>query len=224
MIFQDPYQALNPQVSVFQTVSEPLVIHKQGNEIDRRETIGQVLRAVGLSPPEDYLHRYPHQLSGGQRQRVAIARAIVLYPDVVVADEPTSMLDASISAHILSIFLDMREDRNVTLVFITHNLATARYLCDRIAVIYRGRLMEIGPAERVIQTPMHPYTQALLDAIPGNRSRAYGTLLPNERDGAALSGCPFFPRCRKADSDRCSRSVPELIETESSHSVACFYA
>ncbi len=224
MIFQDPYQSLNPQVSVLHTVSEPLVIHKLGNETERRETVGRALRSVGLSPPEEFFNRYPHQLSGGQRQRVAIARALVLDPDVVIADEPTSMLDASLSAHIFKILLDMRDRRNITLVFITHNLAAARYLCGRIAVIYRGRLMEVGPADRVIQKPGHPYTQALLDAIPGHRNRPYDTLLRNERDDAELSGCPFFPRCRKAGEDLCSKSIPELIEVESSHSAACFYA
>lgn len=228
MIFQDPYQSLNPRVSVLNTVSEPLAIHKLGNEGDRGETVGQVLRSVGLSPPEEFLHRYPHQLSGGQRQRVAIARAMVLNPEVVIADEPTSMLDASISAHIFNILLDMRDNRDIAVVFITHNLAAARYLCNRIAVIYKGRLMEIGPADRVIQAPRHPYTQALLDAIPGfkNRSEAkkYGTLLRHERRGAEPAGCPFFPRCSKANENRCNDNAPQLIELESSHSAACFYA
>lgn len=224
MIFQDPYQSLNPQVSVLRTVSEPLVIHKLGSEMERRNTVGQALQSVGLSPPGDFLHRYPHQLSGGQRQRVAIARAMVLNPDVVVADEPTSMLDASLSAHIFKILLHMRDSRSITLIFITHNLAAARYLCDRIAVIYKGHLMEIGPADRVIRNPKHPYTQALLDAIPGLKSKQYQTLLGHERRGVGLSGCPFFPRCRKANEDHCNKSIPRLIELESSHSAACFYA
>jgi peptide/nickel transport system ATP-binding protein len=227
MIFQDPYQSMNPQLSVFDSVAEPLVIHRYGDGNTRRERILEMIATVGLSPPEIYINRYPHQLSGGQRQRVAIARAMVLEPDFVVADEPTSMLDASYSAQIFNILLEVRRRFNVTIFFITHSLAAARYLCDRIAVIYRGHIMEVGPAEDVIQRPFHPYTQALLDALPrfgqtGLHSR-YDTLLESERDRVEELGCPFFVRCKVARRIRCSREVPVLESVEPDRWAACFY-
>jgi len=229
MIFQDPYQSLNAQLSVMDAVAEPLIIHRMGNGRVRHEAVWESLKAVGLSPPEDFLHRYPHQLSGGQRQRVAIARAMVLAPEFVVADEPTSMLDASISAQIFNILLKMRDDLQVTLLFITHSLAAARYLCDRIAVIYRGNLMEIGSAETVIRNPRHPYTQALIDALPKfgdcGDVRHYGTLLRVETEAPpGTVGCAFFPRCKISRRIRCSREVPPLVGEAGSHAVACFYA
>jgi peptide/nickel transport system ATP-binding protein len=228
MIFQDPYQSLNPQLSVFDTISEPLIIHKLGSALARVKTVWEALKSVGLSPPDDYVNRYPHQLSGGQRQRVAIARVMVLEPEFVVADEPTSMLDASISAQIFNILIGMREKLHVTLLFITHSLAAARYLCDRIAVIYKGALMELGPAEQVIQNPKHPYTQALIDALPkfGNCGdvRHYGTLLRPARNAAQLVGCPFFARCKVADIVKCSRERPRLTTVGDAHRAACFFA
>ena len=227
MIFQDPYQSLNPQLSVLDTVSEPLIIHKVGNGEPREDLVSQAMIAVGLSPPGDFMYRYPHQLSGGQRQRVAIARAMILNPEFVVADEPTSMLDASISAQIFNILLEMREKLGVTLLFITHSLAAARYICDRIAVIYRAHLMEMGPAEEIIRSPQHPYTQALIDALPrfGNCREVtrYGTLLKAEREVSPGTGCAFFTRCRLADPMRCSREVPNLEEIGPSHVVACHF-
>lgn len=228
MVFQDPYQSINPQLSVFETVSEPLVIQRIGKPAERREATWQALKSVGLSPPDDFFDRYPHQLSGGQRQRVAIARATVLQPSFVVADEPTSMLDASISAQIFNILLEMRERMNVTLLFITHSLAAARYLCDRIAVIYRGSLMELGPAEQVINNPKHPYTQALLDALPRfgqcQGVKRYGTLLSAERESSRSAGCAFFARCRVARRLRCSLERPALREVADSHLSACLFS
>ena len=228
MIFQDPYQSLNPQLSVFDTISEPLIIHKIGNAEAREDSVWQVMKSVGLSPPEDFVNRYPHQLSGGQRQRVAIARAMVLNPDFAVADEPTSMLDASISAQIFNILLEMREKFQVTFLFITHSLSAARYLCDRIAVIYKGNMMEMGTADQVIQNPKHPYTQALIDALPKfgqcGEVKHYGTLLTAERRAYEHVGCPFFARCRVAHRLKCSRESPLLKEAGDSHYVACFYA
>ena len=227
MIFQDPYQSLNPQLSIFDTVSEPLIIHRFRSAQEREELVWESLRSVGLSPPEDFLHRYPHQLSGGQRQRVAIARAMVLKPKFVVADEPTSMLDASISAQIFNILLGVRENLRVSLLFITHSLAAARYLCDRIAVIYRGNTMEVGPAEKIINNPKHPYTQALIDALPKfgdcGEGKVYGTLLRAPREVSESVGCPFFVRCKKAHRLKCSLESPPLEEVDASHAVACFY-
>jgi oligopeptide/dipeptide ABC transporter ATP-binding protein len=228
MIFQDPYQSLNPQFSVFDAISEPLIIHKIGNAGAREDAVWQAMKSVGLSPPHDFAHRFPHQLSGGQRQRVAIARAMVLNPEFVVADEPTSMLDASMSAQIFNILLEMRKKLNVTFLFITHSLAAARYLCERIAVMYKGNLMEIGPAEEVLRNPKHPYTQALIDALPqfghsGDVNR-YETLLRSERAASGYGGCPFFLRCKLGHGEKCGREKPPLEKRGDSHSVACFYA
>ncbi len=228
MIFQDPYQSLNPQLSVFDTVSEPLLIHRKGDRLSRREMVLNALQSVGLSPPEDFVHRFPHQMSGGQRQRVAIARAMVLGPDFVVADEPTSMLDASISAQIFNILLEMQKNLGITLLFITHSLAAARYLCDRIAVIYRGNLMELGSADDVIQRPRHPYTQALIDALPkfgqcGEAAR-FNTFLKAERESSATIGCAFFGRCSIANRILCSQEVPPLKTVSPGRQVACFFA
>ena len=166
MIFQDPYQSLNPYLSVYDSVSEPLVIHNVGNSEIRKDMVRESLNSVGLTPPDDFFYRYPHQMSGGQRQRIAIARAMILKPEFLVADEPTSMLDASIAIHIFSILSEIQKKLNVTFLFITHSLAAARHLCDRIAVIYKGELVEIGSAEDIIQNPSHPYTRALIDAHP----------------------------------------------------------
>jgi len=228
MIFQDPYQSLNPQLSIFETISEPLIIHKIGNTKAKEDVVWQAMKSVGLSPPHDFAHRYPHQLSGGQRQRVAIARAMVLNPEFVVADEPTSMLDASMSAQIFNILLEMRKKLNVSFLFITHSLAAARYLCDRIAVIYRGNVVEVGPGDEIIENPKHPYTQALIDALPqfghsGDVNR-YETLLRSERAPSGYGGCPFFLRCKLGSIEKCSREKPPLIRLGDSHSVACFYA
>ena len=166
MIFQDPYQSLNPYFSLYDTIAEPLFVHNIGDVRAREDVVRQVMTAVGLAPADDFFYRYPHQLSGGQRQRVAIARTMVLKPEFVVADEPTSMLDATISIQIFNILSEIRKKHNVTFLFITHSLAAARYLCDRIAVIYRGELVETGSAEYIIQSPQHSYTRALIEAHP----------------------------------------------------------
>lgn len=227
MIFQDPYQSLNPQLSIYESVAEPLIIHKMGNGAERLERVSETLRAVGLSPPAEFLYRYPHQLSGGQRQRVAIARAMVLGPTFLVADEPTSMLDASYSAKIFNILLEMRKTFRVTILFITHSLAAARYLCDRIGVIYKGNLLELGSADAVIRDPRHPYTRALIDAIPKfgdcGQIKRYNTYLEAEREAGDRTGCPFFTRCRKADPKRCHLEVPPLKAVGDAHLAACLY-
>ncbi|MBW2613365.1 MAG: ABC transporter ATP-binding protein [Deltaproteobacteria bacterium] len=166
MIFQDPYQSLNPHLSIFDTIQEPLIIHGVGTRQEKRMKVIKSMEAVGMSPATDYLNRYPHQLSGGQRQRVAIARAMVLKPGFVVADEPTSMLDATIAIQLFRLLLDIRERFGVTFLFITHNLAAARYLCDRIAVIQNGEIVETGSAEDIIRKPQHDYTRKLIAAQP----------------------------------------------------------
>ena len=171
MIFQDPYQSLNPHLSIADTICEPLAIHSVDTRQGKRMKVIKSLEAVGLSPATDYMSRYPHQLSGGQRQRVAIARAMVLKPEFVVADEPTSMLDATIAIQLFHLLLDIRNRFGVTFLFITHNLAAARFLCDRIAVIQHGQIVETGPAEKIIREPQHDYTKKLIAAQP---TFAYG--------------------------------------------------
>ncbi len=212
MVFQDPYQSLNPQVTIADSVAEPLITHKVGDPLDHLERVLKVLNTAGLSPAEDYVYRFPHQLSGGQRQRVAIARAIILEPSLLVADEPTSMLDASYSAQIFEILQGVRDKLGASILFITHSMASARYLCDRIAVIYRGHLVEQGPAEQVINAPRHPYTKALIDATPKfgrcEKVPIYGTLLAAERPATSAAGCPFFRRCALAERLLCAGSYP----------------
>lgn len=166
MIFQDPYQSLNPYLSISETVLEPLVIHGIGTPDSRREKVLYTLETVGLSPGLDFYNRYPHQLSGGQRQRVAIARAIVLDPQFVVADEPTSMLDATIAIQLFKLLTRIRKDYEMTFLFITHNLAAANYLCDRIAVIHEGHIVEVNTTQNVIRRPEHPYTKKLIQVQP----------------------------------------------------------
>ncbi len=227
MIFQDPYQSLNPQLSIYESVVEPLIIHGIARGRERMEQVMEMIQTAGLSPPEPFVNSYPHQLSGGQRQRVAIARAMILKPDFLVADEPTSMLDASYSAKIFNIILDVRKRFGVAILFITHSLAAARYLCDRIAVIYRGRIMEQGTAEDVIRRPLHPYSQALIDALPrfgaAEGIPRYDTLLEVERQVGDATGCPFFVRCRKAHRTKCGREVPFLKALKPGRYVACFF-
>jgi ABC-type glutathione transport system ATPase component len=167
MIFQDPYQSLNPHLSIAETVLEPLIVQKIGTPDTRLEKVIHTLETVGLSPGEAFCHRYPHQLSGGQRQRVAIARAIVVEPEFIVADEPTSMLDATIAIQLFKLLREIKQTFGMTFLFITHNLAAARYLCDRIAVIHEGHIVEVNTAENVIRHPQHPYTRKLIKVQPG---------------------------------------------------------
>jgi oligopeptide/dipeptide ABC transporter ATP-binding protein len=226
MIFQDPYQSLNPYQSVQSIVVEPLNIHRWGTRTARHAKVMEVLEQVGLTPPVTYLRRYPHQLSGGQRQRVAIARAMVLDPNVLVADEPTSMLDASIAIQIYGILADIQKRRQVTMLFITHSLAAAHFLCNRIAVLYRGHIVETGPVRKVIANPRHPYTQALLDALPkfGHlwSEKRFNTLRAKERPGAPPEGCPFYSRCVPADDSVCCAQRPAMQTVHGSHEVCCF--
>jgi peptide/nickel transport system ATP-binding protein len=225
VIFQDPYQSLNAHLSVYETVCEPLVIHRIGDRSSRRSRVCEALETAGLMPPEAYLQRYPHQLSGGQRQRVAIARAMVLEPRFLIADEPTSMLDASISFQIFQLLNRLRDDFGVAMLFITHSLAAARNLCDRVGVIYRGRLVEMGTARETIMHPRHPYTKALLDAHPRFGSRghqAHGTLLEDERPLPEGEHCLFYPRCRMALEKKCDLQAPDLKPIDGGHRVACF--
>ena len=228
IIFQDPYAALDPRHTVLTALEEPLIVHKIGSSRDERlELVFKALEDVKLVPPEDFLGRYPHMLSGGQRQRVCIARALILGPRFIVADEPVSMLDVSIRAEILKLMLELREKRNLTYLFITHDLATARLICDRIAVMYLGRIVELGATDTVISNPLHPYTQALIAAIPepdpSNRLKLRKLNIKGEVPSAIRipPGCRFHPRCPFV-MDRCRRDEPPLIEVEPQHYVACW--
>ncbi len=225
MIFQDPYEALNPRQTVFQIIAEPLEVHHAAANTTERETrVIAALAAAGLKPPENFLHRYPEELSGGQRQRIVIAAALILNPQFVVADEPVSMLDVSIRAEILNLLRQMRDERGISILYITHDLATAGFFTDRIAVMYLGRIVEIGPTAEVMRRPRHPYTRALLSVIPvpNPRKRRKRQILQGEIPNPIHipSGCRFHPRCPFADA-RCRQNDPILESVGNYHSAAC---
>jgi peptide/nickel transport system ATP-binding protein len=225
MIFQDPYGSLNERYNVNDIVTEPLTIYKMG---DRREKTSRVLKALEeseLRPARKYIHKYPHELSGGERQRVAVARAIILQPSFMVADEPTSMLDVSMRAAILNLLIRLKEELKLTLLFISHDLSTIKYLCNRTAIMYLGKIVEIGPTMDVIREPLHPYTQALISAISvpdphfkRKRIRLEGEI-PDPVD--LPSGCRFHPRCPSRRKD-CGERSPELRDMNGQRAVACF--
>jgi len=228
MVFQDPYESLNPHMTVFDIVAEPLQVNRltaNQNEIESRVT--ESLEAVGLTPPQVFLDHYPHQLSGGQRQRVAIAAALVMRPSLIVADEPVSMLDISIRAGILKLMLDLRDEFNLTYLFITHDLATARNFVDRVAVMYLGRIVEVGDTKSVIETPFHPYTKALISVVPvpDPKAKRQKTLLAGEIPSPVEipSGCRFHTRCPVVR-ETCSKQEPEFQELGAGHYVACPFA
>lgn len=225
MIFQDPYESLNPRQTVFDTVAEPLETHHLvSNQAEKIEKVSNALEEAGLKPPRSFFDRLPQELSGGQRQRVVIASGLVLHPKLLVADEPVSMLDVSIRAEILNLLLRLRDEHDITILYITHDLATTAYIADRIAVMYLGVIVEIGPAKSVIGNPYHPYTQALMSVIPVSNPRQRKTRLvlqgetPNPIN--VPSGCRFHPRCPVAIDD-CSRIIPSLEEIEPGHFKAC---
>lgn len=228
MIFQDPYESLDPRSTIFEIVAEPLVVHKIGRSRDDRVArVRNALEEAGLRPAEDYYLRYPHELSGGQRQRVVIASAMVLQPELLLADEPVSMLDVSIRAEILNLLRDLRDRRGVSIVLITHDLSTIAYFADRIAVMYLGRIVEMGPARVTLANPQHPYTKALISVIPAPnpRLRRNRVILQGETPNPIHlpSGCRFHPRCPVAI-DKCSLEEPAFKLTLPDHWVACWLA
>ena len=228
VIFQDPYESMNPRMDVQTIISEPLRIQGiAGSVREAQEAVASALRDVEMVPPEEYMTRYPHELSGGQRQRVAVARALVLDPDFIVADEPVSMLDVSIRGEVLNLMLNLSRSKGVTFVYITHDLATARHICDRIAVMYLGKLVELGTADEVIGNPRHPYTAALIGAVfvPDPRHRGFAQLLRGEIPSPVNppSGCRLHPRCPYAI-DICREVEPELLTYEGTHQAACHRA
>jgi peptide/nickel transport system ATP-binding protein len=228
MIFQDPYESLNPVMTIGEIVAEPLLVHKQGGgRAERQQLAADALESAGLKPAELYMNRYPHELSGGQRQRVVIASALILEPSVLLADEPVSMLDVSIRAEILNLLADLRETRGISILYITHDLSTVAYIADRIAVMYLGRIVEIGPTKDVLSNPQHPYTRALLSVVPAPnpRQRRQHIILEGETpDPVDLPPyCRFQPRCPVAV-DRCKQVDPELLQLKDQHFAACILA
>ncbi|GAA4821577.1 ABC transporter ATP-binding protein [Nocardioides caeni] len=219
MVFQDPSAALNPSMTVAEAVGDALRVHGMKSSVERRERVVEALERVGLSPVQLFLDKYPRDLSGGQKQRVVLARAIVMGPRVLVADEPISMLDMSVRAKILQLMLDLKQDLGLSYVYITHDLASAKFFCDRIAIMYLGRIVEIGDTEEIFANPRHPYTKALLRAAPDpDPARAVAKDLPRgEVPDAAVPplGCSFHPRCPEAVA-QCgweARDLRTLLET-----------
>lgn len=225
MIFQDPYGSLNPRKTVKSIVREPLSVQRIGTEAERERKVEEVLEAMELTPVQEFVYRFPHELSGGQRQRVAAARAFVLDPEFVVADEPVSMLDVSIRSGILDLILDFAGKRKISFLYITHDLALARHICDRLAIMYLGKIMEIADGDEIVYNPLHPYTKALISAVPvpdpsSIRSEtAIKGEIPNPI--SPPPGCRFHTRCPMFLGDICRSKQPRTIEAGKGHLVAC---
>ena len=228
IVFQDPYSSLNPRMTVADIVGEPLDIHHlYANKAERAEKIASLLNLVGLN--SDHARRYAHEFSGGQRQRIGIARALAVDPKFIVCDEPVSALDVSIQAQVINTFEELQQKLGIAYLFIAHDLLVVQHISRRIAVMYLGRIVEIGPSDEIINNPMHPYTQSLISAIPipDPDIAKTRTRIPLEGDVPSPlhmpSGCPFRTRCRYA-TERCAQECPSLQEIEPGHSIACWNA
>jgi len=222
MIFQDPYQSLNPRMTIADIVGEPLDIHRLAKGAEKEKRIMELMEKVGLAP--FHLYRYPHEFSGGQKQRVAIARALAGTPKLLVADEPVSSLDVSVRAQILNLLNDLQEEYGFTYLYISHDLSTVKHMCDRVAVMYVGKLVELGPVKEIYDNPMHPYTEALMSAIPIPGQKSRGRIILKGSVPTPInppSGCRFNPRCHYGEPG-CAKDDPELIEVKKGHFVACF--
>ena len=227
IIFQDPYESLNPRMSIYDIVSEPLRIqHALDTEEEIYNRVVEVMETMGLTPAEEFLYRFPHELSGGQRQRVAIARAFVLEPEFIVADEPVSMLDASIRTEVSKLIKTLVDKMHVSFLYITHDIALARYMCDRLAIMYLGKIVEMGKTEQLIKKPLHPYTEALINAVPvpDPELKRGEVVIKGEVPSpvAPPPGCRFHPRCPYAK-EKCRKQEPELIEIRNERYVACHF-
>jgi peptide/nickel transport system ATP-binding protein len=227
IIFQDPYESLNPRMSIFDILAEPIQLQEAAkSHRDVTEIISKTMEDMDLVPPEEFLFRFPHELSGGQRQRVATARAFVLRPDFIVADEPVSMLDASIRTEAMKLMLNMVEKTGCSFLYITHDIALTRYMCNRIGVMYLGKIVESGITDDVVQKHAHPYTEALIMAVPvpDPTSRRTKVVVKGEVPSAVNppKGCRFHPRCPYAK-EKCKTESPELVDIGNGHSVACFF-
>jgi peptide/nickel transport system ATP-binding protein len=225
MIFQDPFGSLNPRMTLFDNVGEPLLVHGMRSRRARLDRVAEMLRLVGLR--SEFMHRYPHAFSGGQRQRIGIARALVTGPRLVVADEPVSALDVSVQAQMLNLLLELQSGLRLTFLFVAHDLSVVRHICDRVAVMYVGQLVELATTEAIFRRPRHPYTAALMRAVPVPDPRVAGDdgILPGEVPSPASppSGCYFHPRCVFAE-ERCRREAPELQEVTPGHFARCHFA
>ena len=222
MIFQDPYSSLNPRMTVFDIIGEPLLVNGVSDKSEREQRVQELLTQVGLKP--EHMRRYPHAFSGGQRQRIGIARALALHPKLIVADEPVSALDVSVQAQVLNLLQELQENFQLTYLFIAHDLSVVGHISDRIAVMYAGKLVELGATDELFRQPRHPYTEALLAAVPvpePSRDRKRTLLSGEVADPANLpSGCVFHPRCPYAE-DRCKTEVPEFREIATGHLARC---
>jgi peptide/nickel transport system ATP-binding protein len=226
MIFQDPYESLNPRRTIFDTVVDPLAVQGIGDLVEREERVANLLELVGLTPADTFLFRFPHELSGGQRQRVAIARALIIDPAFIVADEPTSMLDVSIRIGVMQLMQELADRFGVSYLYITHDLAVARYMCQDVAVMYLGKMVEVAETEELLAHPLHPYTQALISAVPIPDPRL-------ERETIDIKGgvaqpidpparCRFYDRCLLADDHCRDNDHPPLEDKGNGHMVACY--
>ncbi len=225
MIFQNPYNSFDPRLRILDSLAEALKAQNVEDKNEMLEKISRMLENVGLTPPEQIFLRYPHELSGGQLQRASIARTLLLNPSFIIADEPTSMLDASLRAGILNLLRRLRDENRLTIMLITHDLSAARYLANRIAVMYLGKIVEIGSAEEVIHNPLHPYTKALLASLlpldPLSEEPEV-KITGEPRPAVNPIGCRFFDRCPYFMKDKCDVNTPELFQVKEDHSVACF--
>jgi len=224
IVFQDPYESLNARMTIQSIIEEPLVIQGLVGE-DMAGRVQKALEDVQLTPPEEFLFRYPHELSGGQRQRVAMARALILSPEFIVADEPVSMLDVSIRAEILNLLVDLRNKYGTSFLYITHDLALARHICDRLAVMYLGKIVEMSNVDQVMLEPLHPYTNALISAVPvpDPTSKRVEVVIKGEIPSPINppSGCRFHTRCPLYIGEICRTKEPPLVEVKKGHYVAC---
>jgi peptide/nickel transport system ATP-binding protein len=228
IIFQDPLASLNPRMTIGQAIDHPAQIHlPELSAEERRRRVTDILEAVHLIPPNAFYDLYPHQISGGQRQRIVLARAMITYPDLVVADEPIAMADVSVRALLLDLMMELKDEFDLTYLFITHDLATAKYVCDRIAIMYLGRFAEVGPLKDVYENHGHPYTRALLEAVPvPDPKHRHTEAMPAGEIPSAInppSGCRFHPRCLIARPN-CAEETPLLRELRPQHLIACHYA
>jgi len=228
IVFQDPLASLNPRMSLGEAIDHPARIHMpELSSQEQKERVLDILHAVGMNPPEAFYDLFPHQISGGQRQRVVLARALITHPELIIADEPIAMADVSVRSTLLDLMIKMKQEFDLTYLFITHDLSTAKYICNRIGILYLGRMVEIADLKEVYQHPLHPYTQALLAAVPIPDPTQRRTQpmpegeIPNPIN--LPSGCRFHPRCPFAK-EICAKEEPQLLELYSGHQVACHLA
>jgi oligopeptide/dipeptide ABC transporter ATP-binding protein len=223
-MFQNPYEALNPRFTIARAIMEPLIIHDFGTKSERIDKVQEALKQVNLTPIEQFMDKYPHQMSGGQLQRVVLARALVIGPSFLVADEPVSMLDVSVRAGVLNLMRDITADMQLTTIYISHDLSLIQYMCENTAIMYLGKIVEIGPTPIVLKNPQHPYTKALIAAVPipdpdydAEEVRIHSHV-PNPVN--LPPGCLFQDRCYQVQ-EVCRREVPKLAEKEAGHQIAC---